>query len=249
MGSRENELDVGHQVELGHFESARSTLLAIDPEASLLDAETMMRLHDFSQVAVVSGQRSPKGAVSWRSIALAKVTGSTATVEAATEHARVEPLTCPLRDVLPWIIENDYVFTKASNGVVVGIVTVADVAGKYAELTDPFLYCGQIDRQLRLALSSSVKLADLQLNGGGRRVRTFDDLAFGDYQRAFDDAYIWDMVGWHLSRSEFCRVLESVREIRNRVMHFDPEPLSPKDTALLKSFAKALTTLASPTQG
>ncbi len=116
-------------------------------------------------------------------------------------------------------------------------------AGKYSELTDPFLYCGEIDRRLRHVLESQVGIdAVLKCLGrrGGNRTLTMGDLAFGDYQRCLESEAIWNRIGWPLDRTTFIAGLNTVREIRNRVMHFDREPVSGPDVLTLRAFAKAL---------
>jgi len=46
-----------------------------------------------------------------------------------------------------------------------------------------------------------------------------------------------------MDRPKFVAMLDSVRKIRNDVMHFDPDPLSRDDIILLNNFAKGMRTL------
>ncbi len=129
MTSIHNDVLPSEQVRLDHFRSSQTGVVHVAPDSPLVEAVTLMMLNDFSQVAVLNGPRTLKGAVSWRSVA--KAGGATASsklsVKDAMESASSYPVTERLSDVLPYIVENDYVFTKSNDGKVAGIVTVADV--------------------------------------------------------------------------------------------------------------------------
>lgn len=203
-----------------------------------------MLLNDFSQLAVLSDPKALLGAVSWRSIAKAEQVRPSNALLASDAMERAESHYCSerLSDVLPDIIERDYTFTKSKSGRVVGIITVADVAGKYAELTDPFLYCGEVDRRLRQALERvEIETIWSCLGRPSRRRRpSLDELTFGEYQKCLESEEVWEAVDWTLDQRIFVSTLDSVRKIRNSVMHFGREPISPGDLQTLRSFAKAL---------
>ena len=46
----------------------------------------------------------------------------------------------------------------------------------------------------------------------------------GEYQRILDDPGVWAGLGWPLDRSAFIERLDEIRQIRNDVMHFKPDP-------------------------
>ncbi len=70
------------------------------------------------------------------------------------------------------------------------------------------------------------------------------DLTFGEYCRLLEEPDRWRQSGIRASRKEFITRLERVREIRNDVMHFDPDGLDPEDVLLLQQttrFVESLT--------
>src|SRR5690606_25566622 len=121
----------------------------VHPDCALLEAKTIMLLSDFSQLAVTQSTRKLVGAVSWKSIARAGLEGASSPVRGATQPTEALDVDTELFVALPRIVSEDFVITRHANGLLAGIVTVADVADKYAELADPFLLCGQIDLGLR----------------------------------------------------------------------------------------------------
>jgi len=56
-------------------------------------------------------------------------------------------------------------------------------------------------------------------------LKSFDDLSMGDYQRVFENPAKWKQLAWPLDRRAFVRRLDELREIRNDIMHFNPDPL------------------------
>ncbi|HET6952132.1 MAG TPA: hypothetical protein VFI47_17250 [Acidimicrobiales bacterium] len=106
----------------------------------------------------------------------------------------------------------------------------------------------ELDRRLRWIMGHTFSIDDLVAccdADGVRGISSFDELTFGDYQRAFEARDKWAKLGWPLDRAVFVRRLQEIREIRNDVMHFKPDPL-PKDAVerlrrllqLLKEFTR-----------
>ena len=54
---------------LGNIPSANKGVTSVKPGSSLEEAVTLMLLNDYSQVAIMSNERSVQGAVTWQSIA------------------------------------------------------------------------------------------------------------------------------------------------------------------------------------
>ena len=64
------------------------------------------------------------------------------------------------------------------------------------------------------------------------------DLTFGDYLRLLEKPERWCQLGLLIDRVTFTKHLDAVREIRNDVMHFDPDGLEPEHEATLKDLAR-----------
>ena len=60
-------------MRVGTLPSATNGIVGVSPDDDLAKAQTLMWVNDFSQLAVINGTRDLKGAVSWESIALARL--------------------------------------------------------------------------------------------------------------------------------------------------------------------------------
>ena len=62
-----------------------------------------------------------------------------------------------LSDLETW----DFVFVRDEKNAVAGIVTTADVVGKYRELSTPFILIGELDQVLRRLISRTFSLEEV----------------------------------------------------------------------------------------
>ena len=217
---------------IGNLPSAAGGVVSVPRTATFEHAITLMLLNDYSQLAVIEGQRNLSGAVSWKSIAQARQAHPSASFADAITDAVEVRYDKELRDALPILEESDFVFVRDANNLVAGIVTTADVVHAYGELATPFFLIGELDQALRQVISKTFTIDEtisLCDPDGKRKIGSFDDLSMGDYQRVLENPDMWDKLGWPLERSVFVRRLNELREIRNDVMHFNPDPL-PSDS-------------------
>ncbi|WP_276209739.1 CBS domain-containing protein [Amycolatopsis vastitatis] len=213
---------------------------SVSPNSTLHEAVTKMLLNEFSQLAVLNGPRNLRGAVTWRSIAQAMHQKPDATVADALD-TRVELVAYDrdLFEVLPLLQQHEFVFVLNESRVVKGIVTTADVAQRYGEMATPFFQVGELDQTLRWILNRTFAIPAIQPLCS-RTVKSFDDLAFGDYQSILGNRDVWDKLGWPLDRQVFIARLEEIRLIRNKVMHFHPDPVPEDAINKLRSFNSLL---------
>jgi CBS domain-containing protein len=236
-----DDLDVG--LTLGNVPSALGGLASVNPNDPLIKAMTIMRLNDFSQVAVMPSARTLTGAVTWRSIAKALANNPSAKLADAIEPPREHPFDRDLIDVLAELNRWDFVFVRNATNEVSGIVTAADVVELYGETATPFFIIGEIDHLLRAFISDEWTIEQVQTvcdPEGKRAIRSHDDLTFGDYQRVLEAHERFSALGWPLDRATFINRLAEVRELRNGVAHFDPDPLDEQDVASLRRFLSLL---------
>jgi CBS domain-containing protein len=228
----ETELDVG--LTVGNLPSALSGVVSVPPTATFDEAITEMMLNGYSQLAVLSGAHTLRGVVTWQSIAYARHANPNAKFAEAiipTHEARYDQ---ELVEVLPDLETWDFVCVRDEKNAVAGIVTTADVARKYRELSTPFILIGELDQVLRQLVSRTFSLEDVTSlcdADGSRSVRSFDDLENPDR---------WAKLGWPLDRSTFVKRLDELRLIRNNVMHFNPEPLPANTVERLRYILKLL---------
>jgi CBS domain-containing protein len=218
-------------------------VVAVTPNSSIQEAITMMLVNDFSQLAVMAGKHSLHGAITWKSIAQARNANSHASFSDAIIEANEVSYDKELADVLPVLEVADFVFVKDEKRAVAGIVTNADVVHAYGELATPFFLIGELDQALRHVIAKTFSLADVSACcdvDGSRNIRSFDELTIGDYQRVLEKPDNWKKLGWPLERSIVIKRLGELREIRNDIMHFNPDPVPLDAVDKLRNFTRLL---------
>jgi hypothetical protein len=60
------------------------------------------------------------------------------------------------------------------------------------------------------------------------------DLTFGQYARLFQHPKIWAKLNLKIDAGVLTTLLEAIRDIRNDVMHFDPDPMTADELYTLK---------------
>lgn len=220
------ELDVG--LTVGNLPSALEGVAFVAPTATFEEAITLMLLNDYSQLAVLSGTHTLRGAVTWKSIAQARHASPSASFPHAIVRAHEVRYDQDLIDVLTTLEASDFVFVRDEKNAIAGIVTTADVVHAYGELATPFFLLGELDQTLRHVISRTFtieEVASLCDSDGARAIRSFDDLDMGDYQRTLENPASWAKLGWPLDRVAFVKRLDELRDVRNDVMHFNPDPV------------------------
>lgn len=230
---------------MSRLEPVNHELVTVKPDEDLRRATTLMMSNDFSQLPVMTQPRSLKGVVSWKSIGTSFALGATpASVrEAMDKDVVIVDDNALLFGVIPRIIESDYALVRRGDGSF-WIITTADLSARFRELTEPFLLLAEIENQLRdlvderfdaASLASAKAPEDVE-----RKVESAADLTLGEIQRLLEREETWRTLAPALDRVEVTRQLDAVRDIRNDVMHFDPEGVGPSDVQVLRAFARFL---------
>jgi hypothetical protein len=124
---------------------------------------------------------------------------------------------------------------------------MADLSLEFASLARPFFSIGEIERRLRRIIGEKYDQGDMESvrapDDVDREVRSADDLTFGEYLRLLEEPDRWAKLRWSIDRATFIAALNDVREVRNEVMHFSPDPLSSDQVLVLTNFIKLLKTL------
>jgi CBS domain-containing protein len=238
--------DVG--LTLGNLPSANLGVEAVTPQATYEEAITRMLLNDYSQLAVMTGPRSVPRAVTWQSIARERHANPDGGLAGAIVEASTRPFDAELIDVLPVLESEDFVFVKDSTNVVTGIVTTADVVHAYGELATPFFLIGELDQLLRRIVSDNFTMDEVCAScdeDGDRDLQSYDDLTMGDYQRILQDPAHWASLGWPLDRTTFAARLSVLREVRNDLVHFNPDPVPDQTVSQIRHMIQLLRRYAS----
>jgi len=222
---------------VGTLLAGKRTLDAVTPNDSLEAAAYRMVKRDYSQLPVMTSKHDVKGAISWKSIGsrLAQDQGDQdRTVRQFMERCEVVDESDSLLSVISKVRQWDFVLVRDPHRQICGIVTAADLSEHLKELTEPFLLLGQIENHIRRLIGNRFSPEELQAvcdpSSLGREIKRVDNLTFGEYGRLLQDSARWAKLdvadGAH---DEAVKDLERVREIRNRMVHFDPKGISPDD--------------------
>jgi hypothetical protein len=205
-----------------------------------------MMANDYSQLAVLAGKRTLRGAVTWASIARARILNPKATLADAIVRAQVVRSDDDLLELVPRIAELDFAFVQAEDKQITGIVTTADLSLQFSQLTSPFFLVGEIERRLRHLIDEVFSTDDLhdalgpRDDGKGKEVESARHLTIGEYIRLLQNPARWSQLSWGLDRQVFIEALDRVRLARNEIMHFSPDPLEPGEIDHLQKFLKWL---------
>lgn len=204
---------------------------------------TEMLLKNYSQLAVTGELGEVVGAVTWRSVAIALSRGDEAVASACdsaeTVFARAELLPLATR-----IYDYDFVLVTTEAGQPLGIVTTADLTLTFAEQAGLFLQLGEIDRNLRTAISSRFTVEGVAAvfaeTGEKFSLASFDEATMGQYERILAHPMIWEAVGWPLDRESVRAAINTARRVRNHVMHFNDGATSEDDRSTVDNLVELL---------
>jgi CBS domain protein len=191
------------------------------------------------------GEREVKGAISWRSVASRLGLGkSGAAVREFMDPAPVLPSDASLFTAIPLIADNQYVLVRGPDQKIVGIITATDLSLQFQTLAEPYLLLGEIENHVRRVLHQRFDAAGLAAakdpSDTSRSVTNVTDMTFGEYIRLLETPANWAKLSLAADRATFVDRLKQIRDIRNDVMHFDPDPIPPDDLKVLRDFARFL---------
>ncbi len=237
-------------VTIGTLETASGGLLSAAPDWTIVKAQSLMESHDYSQLAVLAGERSLKGAISWESIARASLYGEAPEFvrQALDRSAKVVSYADPLLDYVDVIADAGFVFVEDQTEKVVGIVTASDLANEFAKMANPFLLIGEIEGLLREMVDAAFGADELaeyvDPDDPEREIVAAASLTLGEYVRLFEDPAAWSRLALRADRKVFRSHLADVARIRNSVMHFSPDPVSQEDTDRIAALLRWVRLLA-----
>jgi predicted transcriptional regulator len=207
-----------------------STVLLSD---SIERATTKMSLDGYSQLAIMQGDREVRGMISWESIAKRSMLAPPPTTVAECRmDAQVVDADSSLYDALPAIARHGYVLVRSPEKKIVGIVTASDLAAEFGEISYAFMSLRTIEILIRGKLHPRLTQDDLCKLEEHSLARVESDparLTFGENVRLMQRPEVWARLEIKIDKDEVISRLLEVRDIRNDVMHFDPEPLTPEE--------------------
>lgn len=223
-------------------ERRKRGIVSVNPNATLQEAFMLMLQWDFSQVPVMQSARDVRGVFSWRSFGQAHVGAS----EALT-HVRdcmVAPVHVEEHDQMSTLIDrvqaHDVVLIRNRAQEYVTVFTAADLADLYRDVSESFVLLGEIEDHVRSLVRrggfSVEELSAVRHADDEREIKRVEDLTFGSYVNLLGRPDNWTRLGIKLDRTAFIKELDLVRELRNAVMHFDPDGLTSEQVGQLRRF-------------
>lgn len=217
--------------------AANKEPISISRDAKLREAITLMMIHNYSQLPVMSGPRTVIGAITWETVGYGITSGSKS--DNVKDYLKKEILILdyetPILDSVSRIIDNEFALVRKSDNSISGIVTIADISLQFLNVTEPFLLLEQIENHVRQILDGKFLVTELRefckIDGLERNIEFIDDLNYGDYIRIIEKPEHWERLNLSIERSHFINQLDKVRKIRNDIMHFDPEGITTEQRA------------------
>ncbi|MEZ5084262.1 MAG: CBS domain-containing protein [Bacteroidales bacterium] len=231
------------------LDSANKPPITITRDAKLKEAMTLMMMYNFSQLPVMSGTRTVQGVITWETIGygLTNRCESDSVKDFISNDITILDYETPLLDAISIILKKEFVLVQKSDKSICGIVTLADISAHFLTVSEPFLLLEQIENHIRQILDGKFLVKELKefctIGDSEREIEHIDDLNFGDYIRIIENPEHWDRLELNVDRSHFIKQLDKVREIRNDIMHFDPDGISTEQREDLIKMAKFLTEL------
>lgn len=216
-------------IRVSSIPSANRGVVSVLPTDPLSKATTLMSFEGYSQLAIMQGNREVRGMITWESIAKrSMLSPEPGTVADCRIDAQVIDADASLFDALPTIESFGYVLARSKDRTITGIVTSTDFAAELGALSYGFMCLRTIEMLIRKKLHPRVNLSDLAGLEEHSKARTESDpglLTFGENIRLLEREEVWNRLGLAIHKTEFIKRLLEIRDIRNEVMHFGPDPL------------------------
>ena len=231
---------------IGMLKAANTPPLSVTRDALVTEAITLMLMNDYSQLPVMQGERNVDGLISWRSIGKTRVGEGKILkyVRECMEKPEIIPSDTHLFDAVNIIAQNEVVLVRNSENKIAGLVTTSDISLQFGALSEPFLLLSEIENHVRRLIDGKFSLEELTKardpNDSNRKIENVANLTFGEYIRLLDKPDNWSRLRYDLSRTECTKRLREIGRIRNDVMHFHPDGISPEDLELLRDTRKFL---------
>lgn len=230
------------------LDSANTIPTYVNNDASLFEATTIMQSKDFSQLPVINGSvRNLVGYISWKTISRAMINGVKSNMVKdyiESPIAKLSPET-PLIEAIEVVKKHDFAVVLAKDNSLYGIVTVSDVTNQFIEESEAFILLSELESHLRNLLRDKILVEDLKklCCRQGQEIDSIDEMSFGDYVSVFGNEQQWSKLNIAADRKTFINELESIRAIRNDVMHFRPVGIDNGNKDSIRRFVEYLRTL------
>jgi CBS domain-containing protein len=214
-------------------------LTYVEPDASLIEVKTLMVARDFSQIPVLSkDRRNLKGSVTWKSLARFRTEGMSVAREVMVHGGHTAKLGDPLMDHIRNIIHDEFIYVRNDQNQYVAVVTTTDLAQSFSEVSGPFMNLREIEMRIRVLIDRlPIELVRSTVEPllEPREINSAADLMFGQYVMVLESEQNWTAIGLPFDRKTIVKNLREVNTVRNKIMHFRPEPLKLSESIVVDS--------------
>lgn len=148
-------------------------------------------------------------------------------------------------DVAKKLMDREYVVAYDKKDTICGFITAYDIAKLYLDMVMPYTDVQKIEVSLREILRrlplDEIREAS-KTSGHDRPFDKIEEMEFSEYETVFRRK--WDALGLRDDMEDFLATLRAVRQIRNKIMHFNAEKMPQRDLELLAAFGEKLERLA-----
>lgn len=202
------------------------------PSTEIIEALRIMNTKGYSQVPVCDYDKHLIGYLSWdvvfRNICRNDgcLKGEVGDFMSTKLDDRIISLNTPLIDALSRIREVEFLILvdDITQLNVQGLVTVADLSNSYSSVLQGYIWISEIEHRLREILcDAQVTYADARNLTKRTDISTVSDLTLGNLSYMLNNPTIWNRTSLskELDQTSFHVFLETVRQIRNKIMHVD----------------------------
>ena len=231
------------KLQVGFLPAARSGTKGLPSQSTLEQALAMMLIGQRSHIPVIDEPYLLHGVVSYKGIGQAHAANKQQTLDNAMDgDPQVLSVNDDLLEVAPRILEYGYAVVRDVDNRYCGMVTVDDLARQFLTMAGPYFLVGEIERRLRRLLNKTYTEADFRALTKQKH-GSADGLMFDQYKQLISPKERWQKLGWNIDRQLFLEHLDIVRQVRNRIMHFHPKPMTEPDHSHLKALRHTLLVL------
>lgn len=234
---------------IGKLASANKQPVSVKPDALVAKAVTLMITHDYSQLPVMTSDREVKGIISWTCLGSQLALGKQCKYvrECMVPHKEISSDTY-IFAAIEDIVKNQYVLIRNAENIISGIVTTSDLSQQFRQLGEPYLLLGEIENYIRRMIQAKYTIHEITAACGSsnteRHIESVSDLTLGEHLRLIENPDNWERLAIPIDRQVFIKKLDEIRQIRNDVMHFDPDGIPDQDIERLRDFVRLMQSLA-----
>jgi len=220
------------ELKVKQFLNKKLELVTCNPDDKILKVKTKMLLNDFSQIPVVNEKDQVIGCVSWKSIGRAEsINCKSEIVQDYIDKSFTINENDNFLNHLKKIAEKEYVIVVDDNKKIEGILTTYDMTMYFYDFINPFLRIGIIENCIR----------SLIIDAGIETKKDINKFTFYEYQKLLKEEENWRKLKLNnIDKETFIEKIDEMRNLRNNIAHYKPQPVTKSEQFLINSFSNLL---------